>query len=142
MRAEFDMSEVIQALENIGEHARDCSPQFLVIAADLVHGVTENFDTAGHGSFEPLKASTIRAKARKGKSAQPLLFNGGWRNSHEPDWGPDFAMTASDRTYGLFHTSKKARSKIPLRDPYAFDQEFWNEQVKKLGIFIVTGQVQ
>lgn len=139
MRAEVDMTEVIREIENLGKNARDLSPQMAVVASDIVAEVTRRFQA---GNFQVLAKSTLKRKLRAGKSAQPLLYNGGWRNSHEPDFGPDFAATYTDRFYAIFHVSDQARSKIPLRDPYAFDQDFWDEQVEHITQFLLTGKPQ
>lgn len=137
MLCEFDMGPLVSKLEDIKERGIDASEQMQVIAVDMLDEVANQF---AHGKFQQLAKSTLKRKARLGKGSRPLIFDGGWSGGHEPDSGPHHAGVTSDAPYRVFHVSKQPRSKIPLRDPYAFDQAFWDDAVLRLGEFIVTGE--
>lgn len=136
MLCEFDMGPLVSKLEDLKQRGIDASDQMQLIAVDILDEVAKQFAS---GRFEPLKASTLKRKARKGKSSRPLIYDGAWSGGHEPDSGPHHAAVTASVPYAIYHVSKEPRSVIPLRDPYAFDQDFWDDAVLRVGQFIITG---
>lgn len=140
------MPAVLVAFEASGDPFKDLrsrggdlGPQMRVLAADMAAAVVDRFDS---GNFQALAPSTLRRKLAAGKSAQPLIFNGTWRNTHGESSGTDWAALSTNVPYAVFHVSDAPRSKIPLRNPYDLGSEFWEQAYARLGEYIATGKVQ
>ena len=134
-----DTSEVRAALER---HARlSLGPFFASLAEDMAGAVSDNFASSGSSGGSPwqaLAASTLKYKAAKGKSPQPLIFNGTWSGSPTVASGADYAEVGTNVGYAKFHVSDEPRSKIPLRNPYDLGKPFWDDVQSRLGRFIAS----
>lgn len=109
------------------------------VAQDLETAVIDMFDTSGHGTFAPLAPSTLYRKAKAGKSSQPLIFNGTWRNSPSTSNDATSASVTTNVSYAVFHVSDAPRSKIPLRDVYALPDAFFDELDDRLALYLSSG---
>lgn len=112
MEARFDFTELYSRVRELQKRGTDTSAMMAVVAEGLVGEVSDMFDTAGHGTWAALAASTIR---KRGEGAQILKDTGRWAASNFPNHGPMFAEVFTDVSYAIFHVDAKAR---PVRNPY------------------------
>lgn len=125
-----DDSDLMRAVSRVAR-INNLAPAFRVIGEILVGAVHEEFETAGHGKWPPLAASTIakrrhsQAKVRRVKGVkqaprstgdQPLRDTGGLEGSMMAYSGDNYAEAATSKKYARFHVSDEPRSKIPLRN--------------------------
>ncbi len=103
-----------------------------IVAEDLVAAVNDEFETAGHGSWDPLAESTLRKRRKEGKGAEILKDNGRFAGSIQPDSGPDFAEASTDVFYAVYHVSDEPRSIIPLRNPFDVPEEIFEEACRTI----------
>jgi phage gpG-like protein len=116
---------VVDALARAGE--RDASRALSIVAEDLVTAVNDEFETGGHGEWDPLKEATLRKRRREGKGAQILKDNGRFAGSINPNHGPLFAEASTDVFYAVYHVSDQPRRIIPLRNPFDIPEEIFEE---------------
>lgn len=58
----LDVTPLGKILKKMGAEAADLSPVMAVVAEQLVAAVNDEFETAGHGKWPPLKESTLRKR--------------------------------------------------------------------------------
>lgn len=108
--------EIWKLLRQWRGNAVDLTTTMQIAAEVLVAGVSDEFDTAGRGTWPPLKPETI--KRRRGSAAQILQDTGRFAGSIRGDAGPDWAEAATDVGYAVYHVSDAPREIIPLRNPF------------------------
>jgi phage gpG-like protein len=135
-QVQADTSDVVRAVRALGV---DLHPFFASLGEDLAAEVHDNFKTSGHGSFAALAPSTLKRKAKAGKSAVPLIWNAIWMNSPTIITDEFSAEVTTNVNYAVFHVSKAPRKKIPLRDVYQMTADFMNDVAERLARFIATG---
>lgn len=133
-----DTAQLQRAIAKFPARAKDCSRQLDVIGEDIIAAIQDRFTSGG---FQALAASTLKFKARHGKSAQPLIFNGTWRREHHKRVEPRAVDVLTTVPYAVYHVSDGPRSKIPLRNPYDLPAEVYSEAARRLANFIATGDV-
>ncbi len=121
----LDTRELEKRLADLRKRAGNLTDVMAVVAEHLVSAVSDEFDSAGHGTWAPLAESTL--KKRRGSSAQILKDTGRFAASIRADAGADFAEASTDVSYAVFHVSEAARSKIPLRNPFDLPDEVLDE---------------
>lgn len=89
--------------------------------------VDRNFARGGalqEPAWAPLKASTLREKARKGYSSLPLIRTGGLRASFYPEYDNDTASVASDDPVAVHHQyGTKYMRRRPMLPPNSYVRE-------------------
>jgi phage gpG-like protein len=131
----FDMADLARIVVKIGD--RDLTPAMKIVAEQLVAGVNDEFQTAGHGSWEPLAESTI-AK-RRGSVAQILMDTGRFAASVQASHGADFAEASTDVFYAVFHVGDGPRTKIPRRDPFVLSDDVQFDAIETILNYLVEG---
>lgn len=134
---EADVSELIRGIAEIRELS--FRPFFASLAEDMEGEAYDNYQTSGHGKWQKLAKSTLRKKARAGKSNKALIWSGTSMNSPTIDSGEDFASVQGNTPQIVFHVSDAPRHKIPKRDPYKMEDSFYDEAIERLGTFIASG---
>lgn len=110
--------------ETLANPGRDI---MMVAAEELVSGVLEEFDTAGHGSWDPLAESTL--KKRRGATAQILVDTGRMRGGIHAVAGDNWAEAAADADYAKYHVSEDERSVIPLRNFFDIQEQAYEAAI-------------
>ena len=113
------------------------SPTMAIVAESLVAAVSDEFESAGRGRWEPLAESTL--KRRRGSEAQILKDTGRFAGSIQADSGADFAEAATDVSYAVFHVSDEPRTVIPLRNPFDIPDEVLEEANVLIATALVEG---
>lgn len=121
IRVDCNADELVKALAAMRRRGENLSGTMAAAAEVLVAAVSDEFSTAGRGSWDPLAESTLRK--RRGSTAQILMDTGRFAGSIEAYSGDDFAEAATDVSYAVFHVSDAPRSRIPKRDPFDIDPE-------------------
>ncbi|MDN5788508.1 MAG: phage virion morphogenesis protein [Pseudorhodobacter sp.] len=76
IRAEFSNDELVRWLEDFLERMDDKSPFFKAVGSQLTNSVSARFDKevgSDGNAWTPLRASTIRARIKRGRSAIAIL---------------------------------------------------------------------
>lgn len=127
-RLVVDMTEYARVLSDINTAAESPGEDVLeLVGEDIVEGIQEEFETAGHGKWEPLAESTM--KSRRGTIAQILVDTGAMRGSIDEsaiEVSDTSVTVASNVEYQVFHVSDEARTKIPLRDFYDIQEKYYD----------------
>ena len=125
LEVNFDFTGLVRILKS--KRDVDFSGTMAVIAEDLVSAVHDEFDTAGHGKWAPLAESTIANRRHGGGGGDALVLQDTGRlyASIQPDSGADYAKASTDVSYAIYHVSKEARHKIPLRDFFDLPEEVY-----------------
>ena len=134
--AEVDVTELVKLLEKYA--AIDLAPFFASLSEDMASAVLDMFKSSGNGTWPTLAVSTAIQKLRKGKSLQPLVYNGTWMNSPTVESDATSATVGTNVPYAIFHVSDAPRSKIPLRNPYDLGQPFYDDATMRLADFIAN----
>lgn len=106
-------ARLLHGLRARAEHAQ---PAMAIVAEMLVTRVDDEWDSAGHGRWKDLAASTKRK--RRGNSAQILKDTGRAAASVHGEATSDTAEAYTDVAYMVFHASDAARTVIPYRNPF------------------------
>ena len=89
-----------------------------IVAEMLVTRVDDEYETAGHGTWDPLAESTLRKRRRKGRGAQILKDTGRAAGSTHGEHSDEHAAAYTDVAYMIFHASSAPRRIIPYRNPF------------------------
>lgn len=116
VKVDANSEQLQKALAHWRKQTRDLTPTMQIASEVLVSAVSDEFDTAGRGTWPPLDPKTI-AK-RRGSAAQILVDTGRFAGSIRGDAGPDWAEAATDVSYSVYHVSDAPRTVIPLRNPF------------------------
>lgn len=119
---EVDASPIVRHLEEIERRGKNMREVMGVIAVLLVEEVDENFETSGHGSWEPFSKNTKRGRGDM-NSAKLLLDTGVMAASITPEATQTEAIAYTNDPKAKYHVSKRPRKKIPLRDFFDIDEE-------------------
>lgn len=131
--------------EKIAKRSIDLTPQLEVIGQDVMNAVQDAFK---QGSFVPLAESTLKRKAKAGKSSQPLIYDGTWRRQHHTRVESNSVTVVTDVPYAVYHVSSAPRTKIPLRNPYDLgssgpmgDTGVLKDCADRLAHYVATGEI-
>jgi phage gpG-like protein len=136
---DVDVDEVVAAL--VKPKNVDLTPFFASLSQDMVAAVSDNFDSSGGSGGTPwqgLAPSTLKRKAKAGKSSKPLIYNGIWQGSPTVLYDSTSAEVGTNVTQAVFHVSSAPRKKIPLRNPYDVGPDFYEDATERLVLFIST----
>lgn len=128
-----DLTAQLDALEKRGTSA---APVMAVIAEMLVSRVSDEFETAGHGKWKKLSASTLAKRRKQGKGAQILKDTGVAAASVRQEATATSAEASTDVAYMVYHCSDAPRSIIPLRNPFDIPDEAFDEATDLLLAFV------
>lgn len=114
-----------------------------IIGEALVTQVLEVFETEGYGEWEPYADSTLDRKLfgpRRTPNPKLLQDTGNLVGSITPVWDEASGEVSAytNVPYAIFHTSRAPRTKIPLRDPFAIDVVFFENDVAQMVEFRMT----
>jgi phage gpG-like protein len=112
----IDNSDLLRAVARSRGRINDLAPSFRVVGAMLVAAIDEEFDTAGHGRWPPLAASTLAKRRQKGRGAEPLKDKGLMAADISAESDAMSASAGTGKKYARFHVSDEPRSVIPLRN--------------------------
>lgn len=129
-----DLTAQLDAIEKRGTSA---APVMSVIAEMFVARVSEEFDTAGHGRWKKLAASTLKKRRKGGVGAQPLKNTGIAAGSIRPEHTAQSAEAGTDVGYMVYHVSDAPRTIIPLRNPFDIPEDAFDEATDLLLAFVV-----
>ncbi len=130
----FELQNVVGIYQKRGENA----PAELMgaIGEALVSEVLEVFDTEGYGEWEPYADSTLDRKmfgARPNANPKLLQETGNLVGSISHVSDASGEVTAyTNVPYAIFHTSRAPRSRLPLRDFFAIDEQFFEAEVAEM----------
>lgn len=142
--ARVDITGLTSVLEELGAAAETPGAEIMTLAGEvLVDGVLEEFETEGGGRWPQLADSTLRK--RRGSTAQILVDTNRMRGSINADKaiaaGDDSVTVSTDVEYAIFHVSKRARTKIPLRDFFDIQPKYFEDAIEVVldGILAKSG---
>lgn len=121
----------------------DASDAFRAIAGILSRATARNFATRGQSGghpWPPLKRATIARKRRMGLDTRILRASSRLYDSlvnaqdseHIEDVGDDFLRWGSAVDYGVFHQSRRPRTRLPFRPPVALSENAKRSAVREL----------
>jgi phage gpG-like protein len=136
----------------VGLHAKDARPAFEAIADYMMAETREQFASEGRhasGGWKPLKAATLRAKARKGLDPRILHASGALDRSltsrGDPaqllQIRPQELVFGSRLVYAAAHQRPKPGSRLPQRRPLQFTEQAKRQILKILQRWLVAGEV-
>lgn len=129
-------AELSKRIDELQRRGRDTEPVMGVIAEMFVGRVNEEFETAGHGKWAGLAASTLKRRRKGGAGAQPLKDTGRAAASVRQEHSATSAEAATDVSYMVYHCSDAPRSVIPLRNPFDLPEDAFDEATETLLEFI------
>jgi phage gpG-like protein len=91
-------------------------------------------------AWPALAPSTLKFKARMGKSSKPLIFNGLLKNSMKPGVDPDGPYVVSKTEYGNYHQSDEPRTKLPQRKFMWLSDLFRKNMIDRYQAYYVDGK--
>lgn len=154
MRFTFDVvgdKLVEREILRVGLHAKDARPAFESIADYMMAETRQQFSSEGRhasGGWKPLKAATLRAKARRGLDPRILHARGALERSltsrGDPaqilQIRPQELVFGSRLAYAAAHQRPKPTSRLPQRRPLQFTEQAKRHIVKVLQRWLVTGE--
>lgn len=129
-----DLLTKLEEMAARGQHPGDV---MAVISEMLVARVSDEYETAGHGKWKKLAASTIARRRKKGLGAQILKNTGIAAGSTRQEHTDTSAEAATEVEYLIYHVSDAPRSIIPLRNPFDIPDEVFDEATDLLLAFVV-----
>jgi phage gpG-like protein len=136
--ANLDVTALVGIVREFRARGANLQPVMGAIAESFVAAVNDNFETAGHGNWAALSASTL--KKRRGSTAEILKDSGRLAGSIQPYSTEDYAEAATDVSYAIFHVSDKPRTKIPLRNFLELSREqLLDEPTEMVLAYITSG---
>lgn len=126
-----------ERLDELRRRGTSAAPAMAEIAEMFVGRVSEEFDTAGHGRWPKLAASTLRKRRMGGAGAQPLKDTGRAAASIRAEHTETSAEAATDVEYMVYHCSDAPRTIIPLRNPFDIPDDAFDEATDILLSFVV-----
>jgi phage gpG-like protein len=116
-----DPTELVELLRGFRERGGDLSPAMDICAQILSGGVSDMYDSSGHGAWPELAESTKAARRGGGTSDKPLVDSGVLSGSTEAASGTDWAMASTGQDYIKYHLD--GGPIIPRRNPFDLPDE-------------------
>lgn len=132
-KAEISYVEV-QNVVGILQHRGEDLPHDILgaVGEAMVTQVLDVFETEGFGEWPELADSTLerRMHGPRGSSNPKILQDTGLLvGSITYEVVEDQALAFTNVPYGIYHTSRAPRTKLPLRDFLAIDEAFFERDV-------------
>jgi phage gpG-like protein len=140
---------IARRIERLAGRAVAARPAFQAIGSTLRGYETRLFDsqgTSGGATWEPLKESTIRQKARSGLDPRVLHATTRLRRSLTEEHHPDHVERATDDSLSFGsrvpYAGRHQRGRgVPRRRPLQYTEAQKRYLLKKLQRYVLTGEV-
>lgn len=137
----FEVQNVIGIYQKRAENVP--AEMMPIIGEALVTQVLDVFETEGYGEWEPYAESTLNRKLfgpRRTPNPKLLQDTGNLVGSITPVWDEASGEVSAytNVPYGVYHTSRAPRRQLPMRDFWAIDVVFFEEDVAQMLEFRVA----
>jgi len=131
----LDAQELADAVAGFRKRGAALAPAMDICAAILSAGVSDMYETSGHGAWPELAESTKASRRGGGTSEKPLVDTGILSGSTEAASGDDWAMATTGQDYIKYHLD--GGPIIPRRNPFDLPPEALDECSEAILAYIV-----
>ena len=126
-------TQLLRRLEGVSQDLKDWTPQFTKIGKLLLKTFKDNFNSEGQALGEPwapLKASTLKEKARLGYPSDILVRTGTMKKSFISSPSQFEVVISNPTPYFVYHQSRRPRQHLPRRVLMKIDDRRKQEIIK------------